>query len=190
MLEFSIGGKWLELLREVAPKLTRVAVMSNPDTAPQTRYFVRAIETAASRFNVAVEAAPIRSLEDIESAFDKIASQPNGGIIVPTDSFSRTRGERIAALALKRRVPVIGAFAEFIDQGGLMYYGAASNENQADQFRDAAAYVDRILKGARPGDLPIQSASEFSLFINRKTATALGLEIPPKLLFTADRVIE
>jgi putative ABC transport system substrate-binding protein len=188
--EFSIGSKWLDLLKEIAPRLTRVAVMSNPDAAPQTRFFIRVIETAASEFKMNVEAAPVRSMEEIERTIEKVASQPNGGIIIPTDSYTRTRGERIAGLALKARVPVIAAFAEFIDQGGLMYYGPASSENMAEHFREAASYTDRILRGTKPGDLPIQSASKFSLFINRKTATAFGLEIPPRLLFTADRVIE
>jgi putative ABC transport system substrate-binding protein len=188
--EFSIGGKWLELLKEVAPGLTHVVVMANTDNAPQTRYFVRAIEMAALRFNVRVDMAPIRSMEDIEQAIEKVASEPNGGIITPTDSFTRTRGERIGALTLKSRVPMIAAFAEFVDQGGLMYYGAESNEYMADQFREAASYVDRILRGANPGDLPVQIGSKFSLSINRKTAKAFGLEIPTRLLFTADRVIE
>ena len=188
--EFSIGGKWLELLKELAPRLSHVAVMSNPDVSPQTRFFTRAIETAASSLKVSVEAAPVRSMEDIERAITTVASQPDGAIIIPTDSFTRTRGDRIAALALKARLPVIAAFSDFIDLGGLMYYGPSVNEDLALQFRHAATYVDRILKGAKPGDLPVQGATKFSPYINRKTATALGLEIPPKLLFTADKVIE
>jgi putative ABC transport system substrate-binding protein len=188
--EFSVGGKWLDLLKEIVPKLTHVAVMSNPEVSPQTRFFLRAIETAASRLGVAVEAAPVHSMEEIERTIEKTASLPDGAIIIPTDSFTRTRGDRIAALALKNRVPIIGAFSEFIDQGGLMYYGPAANEDMAVQYRQAASYVDRILKGAKPGDLPIQNATKFSLYINRKTATAFGLEIPARLLFTADKVIE
>jgi putative ABC transport system substrate-binding protein len=188
--EFSVGGKWLELLKQIAPALERVAVMSNTDTAPQTRFFVRAIEDAALGFKMSVVIAPVRSMEDIERTIQKAASEPNGGIIIPTDSFTRTRGERIAALAFRLRVPVIAAFSEFIDQGGLMYYGPAANENMLEQFSQAAAYIDRILKGEKPGDLPVQAATKFSLYINRKTATAFGLEIPPRLLFTADKVIE
>jgi len=188
--EFSVGSKWLDLLKEIVPKLSHVAVMSNPDVSPQTRFFLRAIETGASRLNVAVEAAPVHSMEEIERTIETVASTPDGAIIIPTDSYTRTRGPRIAALALKARVPIIGAFSEFIDQGGLIYYGPAMNEDMTDQYRQAASYVDRILKGTKPGDLPIQSASKFRLLINRKTATAFGLEIPPRLLFTADRVIE
>jgi putative tryptophan/tyrosine transport system substrate-binding protein len=188
--EFSIGGKWLELLKQIAPGLERVAVMSNPDTSPQTKFFIASIEAAAARFNMSVEAAPVRTMEDIEHAIAKVSGRPNGSIVIPTDSYTRTRGERIAALAFQARIPVIAAFSEFIDQGGLMFYGPSTNENMADQFRDAASYVDRILKGTKPGDLPVQSATKFSLFINRKTASAFGLEIPARLLFTADQVIE
>jgi putative tryptophan/tyrosine transport system substrate-binding protein len=187
--EFSIGGKWLELLKEIAPRLTHVAMMVNPDTAPQSRFFMKAIEAAAPAFSMRVEAAPVRAMSEIERAIE-VAGQQGNGIIIPTDSYTRTRGAQIAEIALKRRVPVIGAFPEFIDQGGLMYYGPSSVENLAEQYRQAATYADRILKGAKPGDLPIQGATKFSLFINRKTATAFGLEIPPRLLFTADRVIE
>jgi putative ABC transport system substrate-binding protein len=188
--EFSVGGKWLELLKQIAPTLGRVAVMSNTDTSPQTRFFGRAIEDAAPGFKISVVTTPVRSTEDIERTIQNVASEPNGGIIVPTDSFTRTRGDRIAAMAFKLRVPVIAAFSEFVDQGGLMYYGPAANENMLEQFSQAAAYVDRILKGEKPGDLPVQAAAKFSLYINRKTATAFGLEIPPRLLFTADKVIE
>jgi putative ABC transport system substrate-binding protein len=173
--EFSIGGKWLELLKQIAPGLDRVAVMSNPDTSPQTKFFIASIKAAAARFNMTVEAAPVRTMEDIEHTIAKVSSRPNGSIIVPTDSYSRTRGERIAALALQARIPVIAAFAEFIDQGGLMFYGPSTNENMDDEFRGAASYVDRILRGTKPGDLPVQSAAKFSLFINRKTASAFGL---------------
>jgi putative tryptophan/tyrosine transport system substrate-binding protein len=173
----------------MAPRLTRVAMMVNPDTSPQSRFFTRAIEVAAPAFNVRFEAAPVRTIPDIERAMEA-AGQQGTGIIIPTDSYTRVNGPRIADIALKSRVPVIGAFPEFIDQGGLMFYGPSSIEYLTEQYRQAASYVDRILKGAKPGELPIQGASKFSLFINRKTATALGLEIPPRLLFTADRVIE
>ncbi len=187
--EFSIGGKWLELLKEIVPRLARVAVVVNPDTSPQSQFFMKAIQSAAPAFNVSVEEASVRAMSDIQRAIER-AGQQATGIIIPTDSYTRMRGPQIAETALKLRVPVIAAFPEFIDQGGLMYYGPSSVENLIEQYRQAASYVDRILKGAKPGDLPIQGATKFSLFINRKTATAFGLEIPPRLLFTADRVIE
>jgi putative tryptophan/tyrosine transport system substrate-binding protein len=164
--------------------------MVNPDTSPQSRFFTRAIEAAAAVFNVQIEAAPVRSMNEIERTIEAAGRRQDTGIIIPTDSYTRGRGAQIADLALKFRVPVNGAFPEFIDQGGLMYYGSASVENITEQYRQAASYVDRILKGAQPGDLPIQGATKFTLFINRKTATALGLEIPSRLLFTAERVIE
>lgn len=188
--EFAIGGKWLELLKEIAPKVTRVGVMFNPDTSPQSRFFMRAIEAAAPKFAVEVAAAPVRDSADIERALERYAKPANGGLILPTDSFTRLREKRIAELAIQHLVPVIAAVGDFIDHGGLMFYGPTTGDQLVMQFRQAASYVDRILKGAKPADLPIQSPSKFSLFINRKTAAALGLEIPPKLLFTAERVIE
>jgi putative ABC transport system substrate-binding protein len=187
--EFSIGGKWLELLKQIAPRLAHVSMVVNPDTAPQSKFFMKAIEAAAPAVNVRVEGAPVRSMPDIERAIVN-AGQKGAGIIIPTDSYTRGHGQQIADIALKSRVPVIAAFPEFIDQGGLMFYGPSSIENLTEQYRQAASYVDRILKGAKPGDLPIQGATKFSLFINRKTATVLGLEIPSRLLFTADKVIE
>jgi putative ABC transport system substrate-binding protein len=188
--EFSIGGKWLELLKEIAPKLSRVAVMSNPDTSPQTKLFQRAIESASAQFGVQVSAAPVRNETDIRRAIDLMANPPTGGLILPTDSYTRLHQGRIAELANQAGVPALAASPDFVDEGGLMFYGATGAEQLRTQFRQAASYVDRILKGAKPGDLPIQGASKFELAINRKTATMLGFEIPPKLLFTADRVIE
>jgi putative ABC transport system substrate-binding protein len=128
-------------------------------------------------------------MEDVERIFERMKGT-EVGLIMPTDSFTRTRGDLIAAMALRNRVPSIGAFAEFIDAGGLMYYGSSDIDGQGEQYRQAASYVDRILKGAKPADLPVQNATKYSLYINRRTATALGLEIPPRLLFTADKVIE
>jgi putative ABC transport system substrate-binding protein len=188
--EFSIGGKWIELLKEVAPKLSRVAVMSNPDTSPQTKFFQRAIESAATKFGMEVAAAPVRTDTDIVHAIEALAKPQPGGLILPTDTYTRLRQGRIAELAVQSRVPSLSAATDFVEEGGLMYYGATSMGALADQFHQAASYVDRILKGAKPGDLPIQGANKFELAINRKTASALGLEIPPKLLFTADKVIE
>ena len=188
--EFSIGGKWIELLKEVAPKLTRVAVMSNPDTSPQTKFFLRAIQSAAPTFNIEVVAAPVRSEADIVSTIGNLSGTNPGGLILPTDSYTRLRQTRIAELAREARVPALSAVLAFIDEGGLLSYGAGSTEALIAQYRQAASYVDRILKGTKPGDLPVQATTKFELGINRKTATVLGLEIPPKLLFTADRVIE
>jgi len=188
--EFSIGGKWLELLKEIAPKLTRVGVMFNPDTSPQSQFFVSAIVAASQAFGVQVVTLPVRATADIESAIESLSHDFEGGLILPTDTFTRTREDLIAGLTARHRVPAVSSYAEFIDLGGLMFYGPSTVEQMTDQYRQAATYADRILKGAKPGDLPIQGVSKFSLFINRKTAAAMGLEIPPRLLFTADRVIE
>jgi putative ABC transport system substrate-binding protein len=188
--EFSIGGKWIELLKEVAPKLTRVAVMSNPDTAPQTKFFHHAIQSAAPAFKIEVVAAPVRSEAEIASVIGNLSGTNPGGLILPTDSYTRLRQTRIAELTREARVPALSAVQAFVEEGGLLYYGPSSTEALAAQYRQAASYVDRILKGAKPGDLPVQAATKFDLGINRKTANVLGLEIPPKLLFTADLVIE
>jgi putative ABC transport system substrate-binding protein len=129
-------------------------------------------------------------MTEIESTIEKTAKEPGGGLIVPTDSYTRVRGDRIAELALKHRLPALGAFAEFVDSKGLMFYGVSADDGLIEQFRHAAGYVDRILKGTKPGDLPVQNTNKFTLQINRKTAAVLGLDLPAKLLFTADRVVE
>jgi putative tryptophan/tyrosine transport system substrate-binding protein len=189
--EFSIGGKCVELLKEVVPDLARVAVMFNPDTSPQTKYFLRAIEAAAQSFGVQVATSLVRTLADIEPAIEGLARSMNGGLILPTDSFTQLHHKLIVDFAARYRLPAIslgGGGYDFAEAGGLMQYGQGAAV--ADQYRQAAAYIDRILKGAKAGDLPIQLATSYPLLINRKTATALGLEIPPKLLFTAEKVIE
>ena len=164
--------------------------MANPDTSPQTRFFQRAIESAGPTFGIEIIAAPVRSDADIVGAIGALSGPQPGGLILPTDTYTRLRQGRIAELARDARVPTVSAVADFIDEGGLMFYGATSADQLASQYRGAASYVDRILKGAKPGELPVQSPAKFELQINGKTATTLGLEIPPKLLFTADRVIE
>jgi ABC-type uncharacterized transport system substrate-binding protein len=186
--EFSIGGKWLNLLKEIAPGLAHVGVVFNPNTSPQSKFFMRSVEAAASSLGVRAMVVPVRSTDDIEPAFKSFAQQPNGGLILPTDTFTRLRMELIADLASRYRLPAICAFPEFAREGGLMYYGAAIN--LVDQYRQAATYVDRILKGTKPGDLPVQRADKFTLVINRKTAKALGLTVPLPLLGLADEVIE
>jgi putative tryptophan/tyrosine transport system substrate-binding protein len=188
MYEFSIGGKWLELLKEVAPSLARVAVMFNPDTSPQSKFFMRSIETAAPSLGVQPVAAPVRATADIQPALEGFARAPNGGLILPTDSFTGLRRQLIADLAARYRLPSIAAGGLFPKDGGLMYYGA--NVNLVDQFRQAASYADRILKGAKPGDLPVQQADKYTLIINLKTAKALGLTVPLPLSGLADELIE
>ena len=186
--EFSIGGKWVEFLKQMVPELRHVAVMENPDTSPQRKYWMRAIEAAAASFDVDVAAAPVRAPTDIEAAVEGLARQPHGGLILPTDAFTQFHRKLIIELALRHRIPTIYPWRYIVADGGLMSYG--SQQQLVDQYRQAAAYVDRILKGAKPGDLPVQLASDYRMVINLKTARALGLEVPPMLLARADEVIE
>jgi putative ABC transport system substrate-binding protein len=188
MYEFSIGGKWVDLLKEIAPDLARVAVMFNPDTSPQSKFFMRSIGASTPSLGVEVIVLPVRATADIEPALDSFAREPNGGLILPTDSFTQLRQKMIADLGGRNRLPSVSAQSEFAKDGGLMSYSA--NVNLMDQFRQAAGYVDRILKGWSPTDLPIQQPTKFELMINLKTAKTLGLDIPSTLLARADEVIE
>jgi putative ABC transport system substrate-binding protein len=188
LYEFSLGGKWLDLLKEIAPGLARVAIMFNPDTSQQSKFFMRSVEAAAPSLRVEVIATPVRSTAEIESAFQDFTRQPNGGLMLPTDTFTRLRLKLIADLAERYRLPSISASEGFATEGGLMYYGAGVNV--PDQFRQAANYVDRILKGAKPADLPVQRADKYTLVLNLKTAKMLGLTVPLPLLGLADEVIE
>jgi ABC-type uncharacterized transport system substrate-binding protein len=186
--EFSIGGKWLDLLKEIAPGLARVAIMFNPDTAPQAKFFVRSIEAAASSLRVQPVVVPVRAMSDIEPAFESFTRAPTGGLILTTDPFTNLHQQLIAELASRHRLPAISWVPDFPKNGGLMSYGATINF--LGQFRQAAGYVDRILKGEKPADLPVQAPTKYELAINLKTAKALGLDVPPTLLARADEVIE
>jgi len=162
--------------------------MFNPDTSPQSKFFMRSIEAAAPALGVQASVIPVRGTADIEPAFERFAHAPNGGLILPTDSFTNLRIELIADLAARHRLPSISANDRFPKVGGLMYYGVQMNS--LEQFQQAASYVDRILKGAKPGDLPIQRADKYTLVINLKVAKALGLTVPLPLVGLADAVIE
>jgi putative ABC transport system substrate-binding protein len=186
--EFSIGGKWLNLLKEAAPGLTRVVFMFNPDTSPQSKFFMRSLEAAASSLGIQATAANVRADAEIQSALESFARQPNGGLILPTDSFTRRRQKLIADLAGRYRLPALSAYPDFTRDDGLMSYSTAFNA--ADQFGQAATYVHRILNGAKPDDLPIQGPNKYRLAINLKVAKALGLTIPLPLLGLAEEVIE
>ena len=188
MFEFSVGGKWVDLLKEIAPSLARVAVMFNPDTSPQSKFFMRSIEAAAPSHGVQAIAAPVRTTTEIEAALQDFSREPNGGLILPTDTFTRLRSKLIAELAERHSLPSISAYDDFPKDGGLMYYGAFLN--LPDQYRQAAGYVDRILKGEKPSDLPIQRAVKYALVLNLRTAKALGLTVPLPLTGLADEVIE
>jgi putative ABC transport system substrate-binding protein len=188
LYEFSIGGKWVELLKEAAPGLARVAVMFNPDASPQAQFFMRSIEAAASSLGVQAIDVPVHATSDIGPALASFSGQPNGGLIVPSDTFLRLRLKLIADLAVRHRLPSISGIRDFARQGGLMDYGVTINS--VGHYRQAANYVDRILKGAKPGDLPVQQPDKYTLAINLNTAKALGLRLPSGLLAIVDEVIE
>jgi putative tryptophan/tyrosine transport system substrate-binding protein len=182
-----MSSKLMELLKEVAPGITRVALMFNPETAPDGgSYFLRPIEAAAPALNVKMIPAPVRNAAEIDTVITAIAQEPGAGLIVMPDVFVLTHREQILELAEQHRLLAAYAYRLFAASGGLMSYGT----DLADLFRRAAPYVDRILKGAKPAELPIQQPTKFALVINLKTAKALGLKVPPALLATADEVIE
>jgi len=185
---FSTGGKWLDLLKEAAPQLSRACVLFDPDTSPQTKFFMRAIEAAASTLGTQVVAVPVRTDAEIEPALTNFAQQLNGGLILPTGAFESLHLKPIADLTLSLRLPSIAADSDFPKAGGLFSYSA--DVSYIELFRLAAGYVDRILKGAKAGDLPIQAPDRYKTVINLKTAKALGLTIPLSLVSLADEVIE
>jgi putative ABC transport system substrate-binding protein len=184
-LESSVAGKWLEMLREIAPGVTRAAVILNPVQAPNVR-LLRAVEAAAPALRAHVTAAGVHDGAEIESAIEAFAGESNGGLIVVPNPVTITQRERIIGLAARHRLPAIYPYKYFVASGGLMSYGV----DIADLFRRAASYFDRILKGAKVADLPVQNPTKFELVINLKTAKALGLEVPGTLLARADEVIE
>jgi putative ABC transport system substrate-binding protein len=185
-LEPTLGAKWLELLKEIAPRVTRVAVMSNPNTAPYVILFSRSVEAVAQKIAVELIAAPVHEPAEIEAVLTMLGREPGGGLILPPDPFTVAHRKLIFDLAARYRVPAINGLLYFANEGGLVSYGV----DVRDQFRQAAAYVDRILRGEKPADLPVQQPTKFDLIINLTTAKALGLEIPPTLLARADEVIE
>jgi putative ABC transport system substrate-binding protein len=185
-IEPTMAGKWLELLREVAPRVTRVAFLFNPATAPYAEHYLGPFRAAAASVAVQAMAAPVRNTSELESAIAAQARTPNGGIVVMTDSFLVTHRAKITALTARYHLPAVYPFRDFIEVGGLLFYG----NDLLDGFQRAATYADRILKGATPNELPVQAPAQFQLGINIKTAKALGLTIPPSLLLRADQVIE
>jgi ABC-type uncharacterized transport system substrate-binding protein len=184
--EFLIGTKWLEALKQTAPRVARVALVFNPQSAPYADLFLRPVEAAAPSFSVASTGAAVRDPDDVDRVFDALAREPNGGLMVLPDISMTNYREAIIALAARHRVPAVYPFRFFAASGGLMSYGT----DVAEIFRRAAGYVDRILKGEKPGQLPVQAPTKYELVINLKTAKALGLEFPATLLARADEVIE
>jgi ABC-type uncharacterized transport system substrate-binding protein len=181
----ALGGKWLQLLKEISPGLVRVAIIFNPDTAPHS-LFLPTLEPAAQSAGLTLVRANVRDTTAIERAIVSLASDPGSGLIVMPDVFVARHRHLIIALAARHRLPTVYPLPYFAVDGGLMAYGT----DFADQFRRAAFYVDRVLQGAKPADLPVQAATKFGLVINLKTAKALGLTVPPTLLARADELIE
>ena len=184
--EFSMGGKWLETLKQVAPAVRRVALLFNPETSPFASSFVRVIEGSATSFAVEPTAAPVYDAAQLERAMIDLAAKPGGGLIVLPDVFTIGHRDLIIGLAARHRVPGVYPLRAFAISGGLI----SDSGDTSDILRRTASYVDRILKGAKPGDLPVQSPTKFELVVNLKTAKALGLEVPDTLLARADEVIE
>jgi ABC-type uncharacterized transport system substrate-binding protein len=184
--EESLGGKWIETLKELWPSLRRAAVMYEPTTAPYMPGILRSIAAAAPTYGVEVTDAQVRSISELDSVLSRLSEQPTTGMIVPPASFTNTHSALVIALAAKYRLPSIYAFRIYVGGGGLISYGVDGN----DLWTKAAGYVDRILRGAKPAELPVQTPTRFELAINLKTARTLGLEVPSLLLARADEVIE
>jgi putative ABC transport system substrate-binding protein len=183
--EDTITGKWLAMLKEIAPSLARAAVLGNPKSIPYD-YYLRGAQSAASTLAIELVPTPFETVADIEQAVESFAKSPNGGLLVLPGTTRLTLRAPIIALAARHRLPAVYPFRTFAVDGGLIAYGP----DYVDQLRRAAGYVDRILKGEKPADLPVQAPTKFELVINLKTAKALGLAVPPSLLATANEVIE
>jgi ABC-type uncharacterized transport system substrate-binding protein len=183
--EASITGKWLAMLKEISPTLVRAALVANPKTTPFP-YFQRAALALAPSLAIEVVASPVQDASDIERAIESFARVPNGGLVLPPDGTTGAHRDLIVGLAARHRLPAVYSLRTFVEDGGLMSYGA----DQADMFRQAAGYVDRILRGADPADLPVRVPVKYETFLNLKTAKALDLAVPPGLLVAADKVIE
>jgi putative ABC transport system substrate-binding protein len=184
--EFSMGSKWLEILKGIGPQVSRVSVLYFPKTAPYAALLLRSVATAASSFGAEAIDTPVRDVGEMEHAIDRFAQQRNGALLVLPDASTSLNRDAIIARAAQNRLPALYPFRQFVVGGGLVSYGIDPNY----AFRQVASYVDRLLRGTKPEDLPIQAPTKFELIINLKTATSLGFDIPAKLLALADEVIE
>ena len=183
--EAGVVGKWLAMLKEIAPRLERVALVANPKTSPYD-YFLRAAETAAPSLAIKIVPSPVVTAADIEHTINSFAGAPNGGLLLPADATIVINRDLIIALAARHKLPAVYPFHFMVAAGGLMSYGI----DQAETFRLAASSVDRILRGDKPADLPVQAPTKFETTINLRTAKALDITIPPGLMVAADEVIE
>jgi putative ABC transport system substrate-binding protein len=187
LYEPTLAGKWLGVLKEVAPSLARVALLINPDTAVlHGTFYTRAFEEAAASLGIAPVMAKVFNPSDIDTTITSLAKKPGSGLIIAPDTFSEVNGDLIVSLAAQHRVPTVYAINRYARRGGLMSYGP----NLPDAVKRATTYIDRILRGEKPADLPVQAPVKFDLAVNLKTAMALGLTIPESFLLRADEVIE
>jgi putative tryptophan/tyrosine transport system substrate-binding protein len=186
VMEPGMAAKWLELLKQIAPRVARVAILFNPTTAPYANYYLEPFKAAARSFAVEEIVAPVRNSGELESVIAAQAREPNGGFIVMPDAFTDTHRVEIISLAARYALPAVYPFHYWAEDGGLLSYGV----DQIDNFKRAAIYADRILKGEKAGDLPVQTPSKFQLAVNLKTAKALGLTISRDFLLIADEVVE
>jgi putative ABC transport system substrate-binding protein len=185
-IEPTMAGKWLELLKEIAPSVNRVAFLFNPATATYAGYYLSSFKATAASFALDAIATPVRDTTELESAIAALAREPNGALIAMPDLFTSIHRVEITLLAARYRLPAVYPFRFFAEVGGLLSYGSELGDN----FRRAATYADRILKGAKPGELPVQAPIKFEMVINLKAAKALGLDVPSQLQQRADEVIE
>jgi putative ABC transport system substrate-binding protein len=179
-----MAGKWLELLKEIAPRVSRAALLYNPATAPYFEQFLSPFKTAASSLGVEAIASPVHDRSDLELAIAALTRVPNGGLVVMTDSYMLAQRAEVTSLALDHRLPLVSPYRAYAELGGLLSYGASLLDN----YRRASIYADRILKGIKR--LPVQVPVQFQLVVNAKTAKALGLELPSSFYWLADEVIE
>ena len=187
LYEPTLAGKWLGALKEVVPGIVRVALLINPETAVvRGTFYSQAFEAAAASLGIAPISANVHNLQDIETEIGSLGKQPGSGLIVAPDTFSEINGDLIVSLAAQHRVPAVYAISRFAKRGGLMSYGP----NVPDAVRRATTYLDRVLRGEKPADLPVQAPVKFDLIVNLKTAKTLGLTIPESFLLRADEVIE
>ena len=184
--EPTMAGKWLELLKEIAPRIARVAMIFNPTSATYAEYWLKPLKAAAPSLAVEATAAPVRDRSELEAVIAAQAREPNGGLIVMPDSFTDTHRVEITSLAARHRLPAVYPFRLFAEAGGLLSYGV----DRTDNFRRAATYVDRILKGEKPAELPVQAPFKFELVVNLKAARTIGLDVPLHLQQLADEIIE
>jgi putative ABC transport system substrate-binding protein len=184
--EFSIGEKWLAFVKGLAPGVTRVAFLFHPELGPFYKNWLNSVEAAAATLGVEITAAPVRAATDVERAIGAMAASPNGGMVVEPDVYTHANRRLIIELAARYRLPAIYGYRDEASEGGLVAYGP----DMRDLYRRSASYVERILKGDKPADLPVQEPLKYELVINLKTANTLGLTVPPTLLATADEVIE